>query len=422
MPEKEQYFSPSRSYDVELKIKGKDYSQDLASFQIVSSLSSAYQNIILTLSLDPNDILVNNLLGIDPIELRISLLKEDRVPGERINFNLLYLKSDFQFSDKVRMSVNVQKDRTVVPITTLLRQPYKTMTTMVNDVFIGVKIRDILNSLVSKAGAKLKYDIDGENQTVIDQVCIPPTTLYKIIKEFPPSSDDIFDGFLDGRFGLFNGVPGVFCQHDNTVYVKNLTSKLQKNQTFTMYQLATDSDKYQFDMIIKEVEAGNTYYTYDPVDSDYSGNARFGTIASSIINIVKPKDTLYSTISQELKDVAKKYALVYENSNLPIDTGIERTRYYNEDTGYDKSQIPFNTRFGRKLSDLATLGINIERNLPILPLLNVGECVKFKPQVLEYNDLEGKYILWSSVLNFTYSRTGWMTTARVNLVRTNKKK
>jgi hypothetical protein len=421
MPEKEQYNAPVRSYDIELKIKGKDYSQDLGSFQIISSLSSGYQNIILTLSLDPNDILINNLLGQDSINLRITLLKENRIPGERVDFDLLYLKSDFQFADKAKSSEGVQKDRTVVPITTLIRSPYKTLTTMVNDVFVGMKIRDILNSLVSKVGAKLKYDTDGENQSVIDQVCVPPTTLYKIIKEYGTDPNDIFDGYLDGRFGLFNGVPGVFCQHDNTVYVKNLTAKLQKNQTFTMYQLAADADKASFETILKEVDSQNSYYTYDPVDSDYSGNARFGTIASTIKNIVKPSDTLSFTISQELKNVAKKYALVYQNSNLPIDPGIERTRYYNEDTGYNKSETQFNTRFGRKLSDLATLGINIERNLPVLPLLDVGECVKFKPLVLEYAELEGKYILWSSILNFTYSRTGWETTARVNLVRTNKK-
>lgn len=422
MPEKEQYFAPVRSYDVELKIKGKDYSQDLGAFQIVSSLSSGYQNIILTLSLDPNDILINNLLGKDSINLRITLLKEDGIPGERVDFDLLYLKSDFQFADKSNSSQQTQKDRTVIPITTLIRSPYKTMTTMVNDVFIGMKMRDILNSLVSKAGAKLKYDIDGENKTVIDQVCIPPTTLYKIIKEYSQTEGDIFDGYLDGRFGLFDGVPGVFCQHDNTIYIKNLTAKLQKNQTFTMYQLASNADRQEFERILKEVDSNNAYYTYDPIDSDYAGNARFGTVGSNIINIVKPSDTLYSTISQELRNVAKKYSLVYQNSNLPIDSGIERTRYYNEDTGYNKSQTPFNSRFGRKLSDLASLAINVERNLPVLPLLNVGECVKFKPLILEYADLEGKYILWSSLLNFAYSRTGWETTARVNLVRTNKKK
>jgi len=421
MPEKDQYFAPARSYDVELKIKGKDYSQDLGEFKIVSSLSSGYPNVFLTLSLDPNDILINNLLGEDSISLRITLLKEDGIPGERVDFDLLYLKSDFQFADKSQAPVHVQKDRTIIPITTLVRSPYKTMTTLVNDVFIGMRMRDILNSLVSRTGAKLKYDIDGENQNVVDQVCIPPTTLYKIIKEYNQGNSDVFDGYLDGRFGLFDGVPGIFCQHDNTIYIKNLTAKLRKNQTFTMYQFASDSSKETFDMIMKETNTENAYYTYDPVDSDYAGNARFGSIASSIINIVKPNNTLFSTISQELKDVAKKYALTYQNSNLPIDSGIERTRYYNEDTGYNKSRTQFNARFGRKLSDLATLGINIERNLPILPLLNVGECVKFKPLVLDYISLEGKYILWSSALNFTYSRSGWETTARVNLVRTNKK-
>ena len=87
---------------------------------------------------------------------------------------------------------------------------------------------------------------------------------------------------------------------------------------------------------------------------------------------------------------------------------------------YEFSEIPFNSRAGRSVSDLSTISIVIERNLDVMSLINVGECVKFKPKTLEYVDLEGKYILWSSEIIFR--RIGdWNTIAKVNLTRTNKK-
>ena len=297
---------------------------------------------------------------------------------------------------------------------------------MVNDVFIGANLRSIITSLVSDANSTVEYDSDGENTTPIDQVCIPPTTLYKIIKEHDRMSNDIFDGFLDQRFGLFNGTPGVFCQYDNKIYIKNLTAKMSKNQTFTMYHLASDVDKPTLERIYSEVNDLNTsYYTYDFIDTDYSGNARFATIASNLNHIVKPRNTLYSIITQDLKNVGTNYSLTYKTNTIPrfpIDSNVERTRYFNQDTGYETESILFNSRFGRSLADLSALSLNLERNLPVLPLINVGECVKYKPLTLEYQDLEGKYILWSSTITFGRMGTDWQTTCRVNLVRTNKKK
>ena len=74
----------------------------------------------------------------------------------------------------------------------------------------------------------------------------------------------------------------------------------------------------------------------------------------------------------------------------------------------------------RRLADLSTLTIDLERNLPVLSLIEVGECVKFKPKTIEYADLEGKYILWSTDIWFRRDNN-WQTTAQVKLIRTNKR-
>jgi len=419
-------YTPTRSYDLQLSIKLLDYSADLVAMTVNSSLSTGYQVIELILSLDPTDVIFGELYGESPIKLSITLLGESEIPGPRVQMDLMYLKSDFKLDEREEISKDKQNNRVMYTVTTVTKKPYHTFTSMVNDVFIGVNLRSILNSLVSNTNATLQYDSDGENTTPIDQVCIPPTTLYKVIKEYNRMSNDIFDGFLDQRFGLFNGTPGVFCQFDNKVYIKNLTAKMSKNQTFTMYHLALNTDKTTVERIFEEVYDLNTsFYTYDLVDTDYSGNARFATIASNLNHIVKPKNSLFSIINQDLKTVGTNYSLTYKTNTIPrfpIDPNVERTRYFNQDTGYENEQTIFNSRFGRSLADLSALSLNLERNLPVLPLLNVGECVKYKPLTLEYQDLEGKYILWSSAIKFIRGGASWTTTCRVNLVRTNKTK
>ena len=169
-----------------------------------------------------------------------------------------------------------------------------------------------------------------------------------------------------------------------------------------------------------DVSGGDTFYTYDTITTDYSGNAKYASLASDFHHVVKPKDTLFVNINQTLDDIAKKYSVVYQNPNIDKDSQISRTRYYNEDTGYETEETLFNSRFGRQIADLSTVSLNIERNLPIHKLLDVGDCVEYKPQMIEYADLSGKYILWSSDIVFTRPSV-WTSTATINLIRTNKK-
>jgi hypothetical protein len=424
MPEKARTFTPSQTYDIQVKIKGLDYTNDMISVMIGSSLSTAYQVVNLTMSVDPNDVIVEDLFGGEAIKLSITLLGEQEYPGPRIDMELMYISSSFQLTQKDEMSTMTQKDRTTLNVLTVVRNAYTIMNTLVNKVFIGTTLASIISSLASDVGASLEYDTNNQNTQAIDQVCIPPTTFYKIIKEHIRNDPDVFDGFLDQRFGLFDGVPGVFCQFDSTVYIKNLTSKLKKAQAFTIYELSNMKDKKEMDRIINESVTGNVFYTYDTIDTNYSGNAKFAKLATSLKHLVRPNNTITATIDQNLESIATSHSLHYQaksiESQLYIDPAANRTRYYNEDTGFNRSSTIFNSRFARTIADLSTISINIERNLPVLNLIDVGECVKFKPKTIEYVDFEGKYILWSSSIIFKRP-SGWETTAKINLIRTNKK-
>ncbi len=424
MAEKERVYTPNRLYDLQVKIKDLDYTNDVISVVLSSSLSTAYQVVTLTFHIDPSEVIVEDLFGQDPIKLNITLLREQEYPGPRIDIELMYVSSSFQLTQRDEMTTGNQKDRTILTIITVARQPYKIMNKLVNKVFIGSNLSSIVSSLASDVGTTVDYAIDGQNTEAIDQVCIPPTTFYKIIKEHTRNDPDIFDGYLDQRFGLFDGVPGVFCQYDGKVYIKNLTANLKKAQTFTIYDLAFMKDEKEMQRILDESIDGKTFYTYDTVETDYAGNAKFAKLGTTLNHIVRPNDALTNTITQDLSAIAKDYSLVYQaqtsNPRLYIDPAINRTRYYNEDSGFNNEATLFNSRYARTISDLSTLTLNIERDLPVLHLIDVGECVKFKPKTAEYIDFEGKYILWSSQINFTRP-SDWETTATINLVRTNKK-
>jgi hypothetical protein len=51
--------------------------------------------------------------------------------------------------------------------------------------------------------------------------------------------------------------------------------------------------------------------------------------------------------------------------------------------------------------------------------MDVGECVKLNTQTVETKDFEGKYILWSSSIDFARI-VEWASVAMINLIRTNK--
>jgi len=424
MPDSESFYTPNKMYELKVKIKNLDYTNNVTQVVFTSSLSTAYQVVDITFLLDPTDVVIEEIFGGEPIKLAITLFQEQDFPGPRIDIDLLYLSSDFVLTQKNTTPEVQQKDRTYFTVTTLARKAYQTMVSLVNDVFIGTTLNDIISSLANSLGAKLKYDTTGQNTSVIDQVCIPPTTFYKVIKEYNKTDDDIFDGFLDQRFGLFSGTPGVFCQYDNVVHIKNLTGKLNKDQTFTVHQLSGSESKRQMDNIISESLSGTVFYTYSLIETDYVGNSKFADLASDINHIVKPKNTLAALIPQTLTGIARNYSLLYsqKNKKLFIDPAINRVRYYNQDTGYETESTQFESRFGRALSDLSSLSLTLYRNLPVLSLIHVGECVKFKPASIEYIDFEGKYILWNSTIDFQKEGPTWTTTAKIQLIRTNKKK
>ncbi len=405
---KQKLYHPIKLYDIKLKIKDLDFSNALSSVQIVSSITNPYQTIILKLYLDPYDVIQESIYGQDPLFLSIILYAEDSIMEKQIDLELMHIKTtDIYTTLRANNYDKLQREMSLYTFICLCRKPFITMTYNVNEIYESKTLKQIIQNLVSKTNGQLIYDNDNENKDIIPQVIISPSSVYKSIK------------YLDFEFGLFNGIGATYCNYDNRVYIKNLTKKMDKDQTFTIYQLSLDNKDNN--KIMENCNDGKSFYTYSPIQSSYDPNTKYCLLAKDIKHITKPKDNLYYTISQTLDDVCKDYGLTYKNKKVHVDyDAVNKIKYYIDSPGFDKNEYFANSKIAKAVGTMTEVNIQLERNLRFLNLLNVGESVKVNPSTVEFSNLSGKYILKSSIVSFERMPSIWSSTASINLVRTNK--
>ena len=405
--ESQRYMISNRTYDFELKIR--DYPPlDVYKITILTSIDVPYQTFIIELVMDPNDIILEKIYGQTPIKLTSRLFGiEPLLPQEEIVFDLMFIESDHPMLTLVQNPEEKQKDRTKVTITAVAREPFITMNTFVNEVFQGKTIEDAIVSIVGKTGASLKYDQNGKNTEVLDQILVPPSTLYQCIK------------YLNRTFGIFDGFASIFTLYDNTIYIKNLTKKMTTSHNFTVWQLALDSDNTE---ILTKSDDGITFYTKSDIYTGYKGNSVFAVLSPNMKFIVKPGDRLSHTFDIDLEQFSKKYGLISKSNKIFYDSkalSTKRTKIYKDQTGYELDESFINANMSKKIGNITDISMRLEKSLQFLNLMNVGETVLFNSKVGSVNDELGKSTLKASELIFQKLQD-WESTATLFLSRTNR--
>lgn len=404
-------WSPDVTYDFDLRIDDKDYSNDLVGVRIRSSTNTPYQNISLDLFLDATDLITEEIYGQTPIKLVIRLMAQvawSQTP--QIEFDLLFLNISSDFTPQRAHDSNDQKERVAVRFETISRPSYTTMTTQVNGLYFGKKPHEIINDVLSKTDAEIEYDTNGRSSLPIDQFLIPPSTLYRTIH------------YLDRTYGIFNGVLGFHCSFDNIIKVQNLTKKMSDSQVLTLHQLATNTDQSK---ILQETDP-TKFYTKVPVEAFNRANSVFSVLAPTNRYVVKPKNQLYKTISINTKDQAINYGLISKNVSGTADIFYDeqaikedkRIAYHTNQTGYDLDTTFINSNLTQSLQDLTQLRVQVQNNLAILNLMEVGQGVNFLTEITSYNSLNGFYILKASEIGWARSKT-WEASADMHLMRSN---
>lgn len=408
MPEKDHIFKPSRIYDITLKIKGIDYGGDLKKIRLISSLISSYQIVMIDMFVDPKDILLEGIHGQDHISLSIQLIDTDTQLADLLDLELMFIKNSFEVPISVMMDNDRQKDRSHIQFTAVVRKPFKIMTSLVNKIYGANNDpktqKEIAEELITEAGGTVEYDTDEENIEKIDQVLIPPTTLQNALK------------YLDYWFGTHNGSPIQFCQYDGVVHIINLSKRIKKKEVFTVTQLSLDGDNSE---IISKANDGKHFYTYDTIQTKHSSNIKFGVLGRLMTFVVKPKDTLFNNITISLDDICSEYGLIDKNDEVLTDDNIDRLKYQITHTGYEDTEFFANSMLAKKISNLSTISVKLQKGLPINELIKVGESVKLDLKTTEHADLSGKYILLSSDLSWN-KNADWETVGNLELIRTNK--
>jgi len=399
------------AYDIQLRIKDIDFTSDLNSIRIVSSLVTAYQIVTISIFYKTSSAILDDVLGKYPLKLTMKLRgnQESDPIFESIDMELQYVESDLVIHQgKPQLDTDSIPDRTIVNITTIGRKAFTTMSQIVNDVYVGKTPKQIIQDLASKTQAEVIYDTDDENTEVIEQVVIPPTTFYSTIR------------YLDDNFGLFKGVSNLgFCQYNNKLYIQNLTSRMRKNQTFTISKLAVD-DTNTADSV--NANSNEKYFLVSGnLNSKYSGSSQFTASGKNINYIVHPFDKLYSIIPQKLDDLCSKYGANTKPPEISLDPNLnEREVYMIGHSGDNDSDVFANVRSSRQIIGLATIECGVAKSMYLLNLVKVGEPVKLKCGTETEVNLSGKYILKSSDIQLQRGTQNWEISCRIVLMRTNK--
>jgi hypothetical protein len=405
----ERIYQQDKGYQIILTIDDQDYSNEINKIEIISSITSPWQVVIITLSIDQRDIIKKKIYGNERINLRIIVISQN-LPNssiEDINLDLTQV-DDVSFAP-MRQSLSEDKPQpTPFQLITVSREAFKTMTTTVNEVIYGTTIKEVLDKLVRYTKAKLVYDDISSNPIKYDCVFIPPMTLYTAMK------------FLDNNFGIYNGVCNLgFCSYDNIVYICNLTRKSESSNWITLTHLSTDSENQQLDSF----GDGRNFYTQNPMETRYCGNKVLSNIGNNIFHIAKPKDKLFTENITTFTKICEEYGITPDQKTELFCDPILNDRevyYISTATTGDSSIKPI---LGRSIIDISTIVAILDRQAMVGPFLKVGEGVKLKCNASDYAELSGRYILKSShiVLTKGYAtQNQWGCGVKVNLCRTNK--
>jgi len=400
----DRFWSPLETYELILKVGSEDLTPDLISARIVSTIDLPYQHVVLELLYNPNDVITKKIFGQKPIQLTINLLSTSRFPLESITMELVYLESNMDLQSQIAISTGKQVDRKLISITTVPKNAFVTMSQYVNDVFLNQNLRTVVQSLAGTS-VKMKYDSDGQNTTILDQVVIQPTYFYEAL------------GYLDKRWGFFDGVASYFCLYDNILYIKNLSKKISKAAIFTVYQLATDIDNSEiFDKCID----GKTFYTMDELNTTYKANTDFARLGTDLKFVVSPKDSLTYTIQESLQDICTKYGLIDKNTKFYVnDLVTNRTSVYTNHVGYNKTKTFVYSNIARQIATTTDLSLRINGSIKLKNLMKIGEPFQVISKIAEKSQIVGKFILSASEVTFERKRD-WFAEAIIYGIRTNR--
>ena len=412
--DKKKVLTPFHDYDISLKIKDFELINYTETIRIVTSIVTGYQIFYIRINMDPEDVAKNDFMRSEKLKLSILIKGEGASLSQVWNFVLQCVRVDTVFpTTKNKITQDKETVTTPVTLVAIPEKSLKAVNAIVNKIYVNQTPKQIVSDLVSQSGATLKMDSDNSNSQNIKQCLITPTTVYKAIR------------LIDDNYGIYDGASNLgFCDHDGNFFIQNITAKIKKGQTFTLYQLASDVNNEQ--LVDECIKSDNKFYTYGNLIPDYSGVTKVLAMAPKNYFIVHPFDDLYAKIEKDVTGLYSSHGLISKNSTYKDYKHDKRERYIHRHSGFEHDETFMNARIARKLANISSVVVPIEKSLYILKLMKVGECVKVIHQSEMFKQLSGKYILKASDIMLeklkTMQRGGhdWISSTKLVLMRTNQ--
>lgn len=420
--ERSTYWSPSRNYELTIKVGGMDITNDLEQMYIISSVEIPQKIYIMDFFLDSGDVILEKMYGQKPLKLTIKTFgTSESLPHEIIEANLLVLGSKYDLLMKDSQPQIPDKTRSSMRIKAVSLEAYHLMNAFVNEVYLGTTLETIVSDLVSKSGGVLEYDSMSQNTEKIDQIIIPPAPLYQVLK------------YLNRTFGFFHGLAGIYSTAIKTsrksnsaiaagfppkLFIRNLTQSI-KTKNITITQLSSTSRQQEE---LFEVFDGKSFYTYNPVETEYTANTAFSLYGPTMKHIVKPRDELFTTLEIDTNDFANQFGLITKKNQLFVNTLAQSNRvgFFKDHTGYDKSETHIEANYSKPFSRISLLKIHLEKFLLLDKLMQVGTGIKFNSYVTDVRDLTGDYIMQMSQVHFIRAKRDWECGVTLHAIRTNR--
>jgi len=436
----ESQFQPTEGWQFEVIIGEFDYTDDMISLRIASSLTGVYSIFTLNMLLNPNDILVQQIYGHKSIQLtmrqyghtgpdNISPISND------LRIELMYISADFNIPISEDI-INQISNKDLIPFG-MIAVPaiaFRLMTNYSNVLYNSITPMDAILDLTMGDNApdveQVRTEFDRSspnlNETPIPQLIIPPTTLKNGIE------------YINNNFGVYKGMTSIFCNIDPltaengvsgiVLRCLDLSYRMQEGAKEILLNVTQLSNTGE-DAIIDAPFNGKDLFTYQPILSEYMANSIYAAEANNVSYIGKPSNSLFIRHDYNLQEFANTegYGLIDGSDKEVFVNPILRNRQridldtngYQEDGNGDFNTTQHYSELINKIATLSRLTITMEKDTPIEKLLWIGEPIKFISNTADYVKLTGRYILHSSDIRWEKS-TEWQMFSTLKIIRTNR--
>jgi len=404
------------NFSCELYIGDQNFTKYLESVRIINSVNSSWPQIAISMSVDSDQVVLEDIYGQKDLFLVIYLSGEEPELQERIDFHLMYLESNVNLFPKKQNSMDEIKFQPV-SIMTVPIYSVNVMGTFVNRLYQNSNktsieiVEDVVKSIGFTSYSILK---SGARNDIHSQFIIPPMSLNQMID------------YIHSTVGIFEGPMFKYCDIDGRLKLWDLNKKSQMAPNMIIFQTDEgDGEEAEFrkrlESVIKKSNKGESpinYVTSDNIETLHHSNANILKYSYDRIGISHPPNGLYDIEVDNFINRVSKYGISDQAKPIKYFPGLDLRKSYFLST--NASGMPSMRIHEYNMSRIDPIRITLVRNVHLARVMKVGECIQFDPYTYEYASYQGKYILETSDIQLSRINTdNWGCVCTLDMFRSN---